>query len=102
MSLNCGDAVICIDAADLPIEWKSLTCGAQYVIRSVETLPNNNITDHANNIHKNAKYGVTLFGIINGMNPVYKRERVYAESRFEKIQPNTMAKSRKEYIKEAA
>jgi hypothetical protein len=76
-----GDAVICIDASDLPFPWHPLTCGKTYIIRSVDSIPE----DHGNyngNIHKRAKYSVRLWGISNPIEPHFQKELAYADSRF--------------------
>jgi hypothetical protein len=78
-----GDAVICIDASDLPSPpWHPLTCGATYVVRSIERIPLNENGNYNGNIHKRAKYGVKLWGISNPVNPLFGKELAYADSRF--------------------
>jgi len=77
-----GDAVICIDASDLPSPpWHPLVCGKTYVIRSVDLIPAID-GNYDKNIHKHAKYSVRLWGITNPMHPLFQRELAYADSRF--------------------
>jgi hypothetical protein len=84
-----GEAVVCVDASDLPSPpWTPLVCGKEYVIRSVEPIPEID-GNYDKNIHKKAKYGLRLWGVNNLVNPAFGKEFCYADSRFEKIQPNT-------------
>jgi len=91
MMLNVGDAVVCIDASDLPSPpWKPLKCGATYAIRSIDAIIEQD-GNYDKNIHKKARFVVRLWGITNPMHPVYGKELGYADSRFEKIQPNVQS-----------
>lgn len=85
-----GDAVVCIDASDLPPPWHPLVCGKTYVIRSIESLHPGEIFpgvdgNYDKNIHKRARYGVRLWGISNPNVPLLNKELVYADSRFADI-----------------
>jgi hypothetical protein len=93
---NVGEAVVCIDASDLPSPpWTPLKCGAEYIIRSVEPIPEID-GNYDKNIHKKAKYLIRVWGISNPIHPIFKKELAYAETRFEKIQPNIIAMPVKE------
>lgn len=86
-----GDAVVCIDASDIPSPpWTPLKCGAEYVIRSIELIPEID-GNYDKNIHKKAKYLVRLWGVSNPINPTFNKELAYAETRFEKIQPDVIS-----------
>jgi hypothetical protein len=76
-----GDAVICIDASDLPPPWHPLECGKTYVIRSIDFLLDEEGNYNAN-IHKHANYVVRLWGVLNSIAPYFNKERGYADSRF--------------------
>jgi len=95
-----GDAVVCVDAADLPACFVPLHAGKTYCIRSVEPIIGEG-ANFNNNIHKNAKFCVRLWGITNGVAGI-GRERAYAETRFEKIDDNANAQDVKETVKIAA
>jgi hypothetical protein len=92
-----GEAVVCVDAADIPPMWHPLECGHQYVIRTVES-SNISKDNTKGNVHKNSAWNVRLWGISNptcgkaaslfGMTCEPGLENVelaYAASRFEKI-----------------
>ena len=89
-----GEAVLCIDASDLPAAWQPLQCGKVYVIRGIQqqdkTSEGYGATAFDGNIHKKSNYMVMLFGITNVIHPVFKKELAYADSRFEKIPPKTI------------
>jgi len=88
---NIGDAVVCIDASDIPSPpWKPLKCGGMYTIRSIDIITELD-GNYDKNIHKKARFVVRLWGITNPMHPVYGKELGYADSRFEKIQPNVQS-----------
>jgi hypothetical protein len=93
---SVGEAVVCIDASDLPSPpWTKLKCGAEYVIRSVENIPEID-GNYDKNIHKEASYCIRLWGISNPFHPIFGKELAYAETRFEKIYPNVQTADIKE------
>ena len=79
---SVGETVVCVDAADLPSCFTPLSAGSVYCIRAVVPLLGENANYNAN-IHKNANYGVRLWGVSNETAP-NGLERAYAETRFEK------------------
>ena len=73
-----GDAVICIDAADIPSPpWTPIQAGHSYVIRAVDPIPLEN-GNYDKNIHKHARFQVRLWGISNPIHPVFGVEMGYA------------------------
>jgi hypothetical protein len=79
-----NDAVICIDASDIPSPpWHPLTAGATYIVRAVSPIPENGNYDK--NVHKRARYLLRLWGIFNMVHPSFKEEFGYADTRFMKI-----------------
>ena len=77
-----GEIVVCVDASDLPTIFVQLHTGTNYIIRSVYPVMSEDAFN--SNIHKNSKYCVRLFGIINSKLP-NGLERAYMETRFEKF-----------------
>jgi hypothetical protein len=84
---SIGDQVVCIDASGLPMQFKPLNVGQTYIVRGIiEVGPG--IMGHGiiqDSIHKNAKYCLHLFGIVNSTNQA-NIERGYADTRFVKIE----------------
>jgi hypothetical protein len=85
---NVGDAVVCIDAADIPSDFTQLCTGKTYCIRSIEPIIGER--SHIDNIHKKAIYCVRLWGVSNGNN-IHGKEKAYAETRFEKMNDESSA-----------
>lgn len=84
-----GDAVVCIDAADIPSPpWTPIQAGHSYVIRAVDPIPLEN-GNYDKNIHKHARFQVRLWGVSNPIHPVFGVEMGYAETRFERIEPES-------------
>ncbi len=99
-----GDAVVCVDAADIPSPpWTPLQTGHAYVVRAVDPIPLEN-GNYDKNIHKRARYQVRLWGISNPIHPVFGIEMGYAETRFEKIESvsKSITQENEEILKEAA
>jgi len=93
---NVGEAVVCVDASDIPTPpWAPLVAGKEYIIRSIE-LADVPDAHYDKNIHKKSRYVVRLEGIYNmsnidaakymGLNGTSSKELGYADSRFEKIE----------------
>ena len=87
---SVGDKVICVDAADIPSRWIGLHTGTMYIIRAVDSIPEDN-GNFNNNIHKKAHYLVRLVGIQNAISFNHKCELGYAETRFEKWDPSVIS-----------
>ena len=97
-----GDAVICIDAADIPSPpWTPIQAGHVYIIRAVDPIP---IKDgnYDKNIHKHARFQVRLWGVSNPIHPVFGVEMGYAETRFERIGSASEEVTEEETIGDAA
>lgn len=97
-----GDAVICIDAADIPSPpWTPIQTGHAYIIRAVDPIP---IKDgnYDKNIHKHARFQVRLWGVSNPIHPVFGVEMGYAETRFERIRPTDESVTKEDKIKDIA
>lgn len=86
-----GEAVVCVDASDIPSRWAPLYTGCVYTIRSIEAVPlKHGAVDHT--IHKNAQYLVRLVGVQNDLDFLHGKELGYTETRFEKISEGTLRK----------
>lgn len=97
---NVGEAVICVDASDIPSPpWKELTCGASYVIREIETAPSKDGL-YDKNIYKNSKFIVRLWGVSNPIHTEFKKELAYSADRFERIDPKTVSIKKTETVGE--
>jgi hypothetical protein len=97
-----GDAVVCIDAADIPSPpWTPIQAGHAYVIRAVDPIPAQD-GNYDKNIHKHARFQVRLWGVSNPIHPVFGIEMGYAETRFERIEPESEAVATKETMLEGA
>lgn len=97
-----GEAVICIDAADIPSPpWTPIQAGHSYVIRAVDPIPVQD-GNYDKNVHKRARFQVRLWGVSNPIHPVFGIEMGYAETRFERIKPEGEAVTTKETVKESA
>jgi hypothetical protein len=88
---SIGEAVVCIDASDIPPRWVPLYTGCVYTIRSIEATPTENGTVN-HNIHKHANYLVRLVGVQNAIDFIHGRELGYTETRFEKISEGALRK----------
>ena len=107
-----GEAVVCVDASDLPAPWKPLECGHSYVVRSIESIDATETVLH--NIHKNTKWAIRVWGINNvtmrqaanamglGTTRICDFELAYAASRFEKIEPDSIEQTTNSKIEEVA
>jgi hypothetical protein len=88
---SVGEAVVCIDASDIPSRWAALHTGCIYTIRSIEPTPTKfGIINHT--IHKNASYIVRLVGVQNTIDFLHGKELGYAETHFEKISEGALRK----------
>jgi hypothetical protein len=107
-----GEAVVCVDASDIPAPWKPLECGHSYVIRSIDPVDGTENVPH--NVHKNSRWCVRVWGVNNltmrqaaealglGTTRTDDFELAYAASRFEKIQPDEVCIDTTSKIKEVA
>ena len=106
-----GEAVVCVDASDIPQPWKPLECGHTYVIRSIERMDKNENVLH--NIHKNTTWAVRVWGVNNitqqqgasmtGLGASRGDcELAYAATRFEKIYPDEMSQTTNSKMEEVA
>jgi hypothetical protein len=98
-----GDKVICVDASELPKQFKPLQTGKVYTIRDIVSLFASEIGygSWSNNIHKYSKYGIRLQEIYNGVN-LMGMERCYADTRFEKIEDNIVQLKEEKQLEEVA
>ena len=97
-----GDAVVCIDAADIPSPpWTPIQAGRSYVIRAVDPIPAEN-GNYDKNIHKHARFQVRLWGVSNPIHPVFGVEMGYAETRFERIESASEEVTEEETIEDVA
>ncbi len=99
--IGIGDAVVCVDAADLPSLWAPLICGGRYIVRDVDTIREED-GNYDKNIHKKARLLLRLWGVSNVIHPLWGKELGYAESRFEKIEPDGLNVEEKTKIEVAA